>query len=152
VADHPIPYVARWVNAIQRYGLHNTRIAHNVQPYRKSQVQGVFGKLSREVLRAARNTFRAGSRDVNALRFTTAVTTTTKENPSVRTPASVDWFAEANEVQRIRDLPKRKPLPFFACINNSRHTDSHIYDTLRQLFPKASRFETSWSGNGAGSK
>jgi hypothetical protein len=141
VADHPIPYIAMWVNAIQKFGLHNTRIAHNVQPYRKSQVQSVFRKLSKEVLRAASNTFRSGAADVNALRFTTAVTTTTKENTSVRTPPSVDWFVEGDQIQRIRDLPKRKPLPRFACINNSRHTDSHIYDTLRELFPKASRFE-----------
>jgi hypothetical protein len=142
VADHPIPHVAMWVNATQHLGLHNTRLAHNVLPYRKSQVRKTYVRFRPEALRAARNTFRTGSTDMNILRFTTALTTTSGANPAVQTSAKEDWFAEGDDVQRIRRLPRLRPLPRFACINNSQHFYSHIYDTLRQLFPKASVFET----------
>lgn len=137
--DHRIPYVRMWVAAITKYGIHNTRIQQNVLPYTKTHLQKYYKKFKNVVNKSSKERLYTGERDFDLLRFTTSLTTSSGEAIHRQTDTTIDYFAEANDVQQIKRLLVNKPM--FVCINNSSPIYSHVYDTLQKLFPRPSPFE-----------
>lgn len=147
---HRIPYVRMWVNAIQKHGIHNTRVQQQALPYRKDQLKKLFHTYNDLVEAASRQRYVSGARDFDLLRFCTAITSTeggavlVRTDPyewyeRVRTRGVVDHFTEGDDVAGVQNVLESKPR--FICVNNSGPAYTHLYDMLRVLFPKLSAFE-----------
>lgn len=150
--DHRIPYVRMWNNAILKHNIHNTRVQQEALPYRKDMLKALFERFKEYVELGSRERFVAGERDFDLLRFATAVTSTEGKAVLLRTNEYewqndnkarlggwIDYFVESEDVKGIRNILKIKPR--FFCINNSAMIYTHMYDTLREIFPKKSFFE-----------
>jgi hypothetical protein len=148
--DHRIPYVRMWVAAIQKYGIHNTRIQQCAQPYTKKLLNKYFKKYETVIRQASRERYVTGEKDFNLLKFTTSITSTTKEAAYIETEpydcrlikkgnGVIDYFVEASDKVYIKKILVLRPR--FFIVNNSSTIYSHLYDILRIMFPAPSEFE-----------
>jgi hypothetical protein len=125
-------YVKMWVNAIQQHNIHYTRIQHQALPYRKRDMKKYYHKYAEEVDKASMNKTRAGEKDFNLLRFTTALTTMYGDAMmQVTNDEKIDYFVESTDIKRVKKILKVKPTCF--CINNTNKDQTHVYDVLKSM-------------------
>ena len=129
-----IPYVRMWANAVEKYGMHYTRIQHQVLPYRKSLMHKFYLKYKKEVDRASGNKIRAGEGDFNLLRFTSALAVMSGDSLLKVTGDSYDYFVESLDVPRIRAILKVRPQ--FFCINNNVMENEYVYKMLDAYYAR----------------
>jgi hypothetical protein len=133
--DSPIPYVQMWSAAVREYGMHYTRIQHQMLPYRKSHMARFYKQYKAAVDEASKNKMRAGAADFNLLRFTSALSVMHGLAVVLVTEDDYDFFTESDDAGRIRRILKIKPQ--FFCINNNFDANKKAYNMLTAYFGPA---------------
>lgn len=128
----PIPYVQMWSNAVAKYDFQYTRIQHQVLPYTKSLMKKFYKQYKEQVDLASENKIRAGAKDFNLLRFTSALAVMSGDSFLRVTHEDYDFFTESNEYDRIKRIPRLKPQ--FFCINNNFAENKRVYAMLEKYF------------------
>ena len=119
-------YVRMWAGAVEKYGLHYTRIQHQALPYKKSLMKAFYKEFEVQVNEASKNKVRKEEFDFNLLRFTSALSVMRGKSLLLVTYDDYDFFTEFNDIARIKKIPKIKPA--FFCINNSNMaTGKRVY-------------------------
>jgi hypothetical protein len=125
-------YVKMWVNAIEKHNIHYTRIQHQALPYRKRDMKKYYTMYADAVDKASMNKTRAGEKDFNLLRFTTALTTMYGDAMmQVTNDEKIDYFVESTDIKGVKRILKLKPKCF--CINNTNKNQKHVYDVLKSI-------------------
>lgn len=146
--DHSMAYTenmfARMMqHAITEYGMHFSRYQHNVQAFAIPIIKRYEKRFAREIRASASHRHRQHD-DFNLIRFTTCFSTSEGRAHVMFTQEDVDFFAEADDVERVGRIPTvvrgRHPPKFF-CINNTRPHHTHVYALLQRLLPDATEFE-----------
>lgn len=110
-----IPYVRMWQNAIINHKINYTRISHNALPYRKDLLKYYYKKYKSVVDKASlENTERAGEKDFNLLRISTALMI--MDGNGYMLCDTDGFFCESSEARKISQILKMKPS--FFCVNN----------------------------------
>lgn len=138
---HKFMFVKMWQNAIRNYPLKYTRVQHHVQPFRKSIMQSYQDDVfATDLQRTGTNRIRA-SNDINLLRFTTALSSSTGDAIIIKTSSKDEMFFEAGQVDEGTSISVVNKRPTFLCINNTLSQHIHVYKLLARLFPRRCEFE-----------
>jgi UDP-glucose 4-epimerase len=128
-----IPYVRMWSNAVEKYGIDFTRIAHQVQPYRISLLQKQYKQFKKVVDEASTNKQRSGEKDFNLLRFSTSMAVQSGSALlRITDLETMDYFTESDDLKRIRRLLTKRPV--FFCINNTGPQSTVALNTVKKYF------------------
>lgn len=139
---HKFMFVKMWQNAIRNYTrIKYTRVQHHIQPFRKSIMQSYQDSVFAVDLQCTGTNRTRAMNDINLLRFTTALSSSTGDAIMMKTSSKEEMFFEAGQVDESISMLVVDKRPTFLCINNTTSQHVHVYKLLARLFPRRCEFE-----------